>query len=217
MRFRDRRDAGRQLAARLEREVLHQPLVLALPRGGVPVAAEIASTIRAPLDVLVVRKVGAPHHREFGIGAVAEGDVTIRDDVAMRAVGVTIDQFDDLAAEERRELARRVDRYRPDRALPEFVDHDVVLVDDGLATGVTAEAAIASVRAAGARRVLLVAPVAAGDTATRLGGLAEIVCLATPKRFMAVGEWYDDFDQTGDAEVLLLLGEQQRPSGSEDP
>jgi putative phosphoribosyl transferase len=217
MRFRDRRDAGRQLAARLEREVLHQPLVLALPRGGVPVAAEIASTLRAPLDVLVVRKVGAPHHREFGIGAVAEGDVTVRDEAALRAVGVTIEQFDGLADEERRELARRVDRYRPDRPLPHVADHDVILVDDGLATGVTAQAAIASVRAAGARRVLLVAPVAAADTAARLGELAEVVCLATPKRFMAVGEWYDDFDQTGDAEVLRLLTEQQSPTGSEDP
>jgi predicted phosphoribosyltransferase len=176
--------------------------VLALPRGGVPVAYEIAQTIRAPIDVLVVRKVGAPQHREFGIGAIAEGGITVRDGAAMRMVGVSAEQFDRLASDERRELERRVRLYRGDRPLPDVTDRDVVLVDDGLATGVTAEAAILAVQRLGARRVVLAAPVSAADTATRLSAIADVVCLATPGRFSAVGEWYEDFGQTTDDEVL---------------
>lgn len=210
MRFRDRRDAGLQLAARLQEQAPHDPVVLALPRGGVPVAAEIAHTIGAPLDVLVVRKVGAPQHKEFGIGAVAEGGVTIRDEAAMRMVGVSADRFEQLAADERCELERRVLLYRGDRALPDLTDRDVVLVDDGLATGVTAEAAIVAVQSLGARRVVLAAPVSAADTASRLSAKADVVCLVAPARFSAVGEWYEDFDQTTDSEVLDLLDRARR-------
>jgi predicted phosphoribosyltransferase len=205
MRFRDRRDAGLQLATRLQQESLHVPVVLALPRGGVPVAFEIAQSIGAPLDVLVVRKVGAPQHREFGIGAIAEGGVTVRDEAAMRMVGVSAERFEQLASEERSELDRRVRLYRGDRALPELADRHVVLVDDGLATGVTAEAAIAAVRGLEARRIVLAAPVSAADTAARLAEIAEVVCLATPAGFSAVGEWYENFGQTSDAEVLDQL------------
>lgn len=211
MRFRDRRDAGRQLAARLQTETLHEPVVLALPRGGVPVAYEIALTIGAALDVFVVRKVGAPKHPEFGIGAIAEGDVTVRDEAAMRLVGASEQRFEQIAHDERRELARRVRLYRGDRALPDPAQHDVVLVDDGLATGVSAEAAIVAMRARHARRVVLAVPVAAADTAARLGASAEIVCLVTPPRFSAVGEWYDDFGQTTDDEVLALLARARQP------
>jgi putative phosphoribosyl transferase len=205
MRFRDRHDAGLQLATRLQAEALHDPVVLALPRGGVPVAFEIARTIECPLDVLVVRKVGAPQHREFGIGAIAEGGVTVRDEAAMRMVGVSAERFEQLASDERRELDRRVRLYRGDRALPNLAGRDVVLVDDGLATGVTAEAAIHAARELGADRVVLAAPVSAADTAARLSAIAELACLATPARFSAVGEWYDDFGQTTDDEVLDLL------------
>jgi putative phosphoribosyl transferase len=205
MRFRDRSDAGCQLATRLQADQLRDPVVLALPRGGVPVAFEIARAMNAPLDVLVVRKVGAPQHREFGIGAIAEGGVTVRDEAAMRMVGVSPDRFDQLAEEERRELDRRVRLYRGDRALPDVADVDVVLVDDGLATGVTAEAAIAAVASLAARRVVLAAPVSAADTASRLSALADVVCLATPARFSAVGEWYEEFGQTTDQEVIELL------------
>ena len=205
MRFRDRRDAGCQLAARLQSEALRDPVVFALPRGGVPVAFEIAQTCDAPLDVFVVRKVGAPHHREFGIGAIAEGGITVRDDAAMRMVGVSGDRFEQLADDERVELARRVRLYRGDRRLPAPPDHDIVLVDDGLATGVSAEAAIVALQALRARRVVLAVPVSATDTATRLAAKAQVVCLNAPARFSAVGEWYDDFGQTTDAEVLDLL------------
>jgi predicted phosphoribosyltransferase len=169
------------------------------------VASEIARTIGAPLDVLVVRKVGAPQHREFGIGAIAEGGVTVRDESAMRMVGVSAERFEQLAEDERRELERRVRLYRGDRALPDVTGHDVVLVDDGLATGVTAEAAIHAVRGLGARRVVLAAPVSAADTAARLATIADVICVATPARFSAVGEWYDDFGQTSDSEVLEVL------------
>ena len=210
MRFRDRRDAWLQLAARLQEQAPHDPVVLALPRGGVPVAAEIAHTIGAPLDVLVVRKVGAPQHKEFGIGAVAEGGVTVRDEAAMRMVGVSADRFEQLAADERCELDRRVLLYRGDRALPDLTDRDVVLVDDGLATGVTAEAAIVAVESLGARRVVLAAPVSAADTASRLATKADVVCLVASARFSAVGEWYEDFDQTTDSEVLDLLDRARR-------
>ena len=120
MRFRDRRDAGLQLATRLQQEALRAPVVLALPRGGVPVAFEIAQSIGGPLDVLVVRKVGAPQHREFGIGAIAEGGVTVRDEAAMRMVGVSAERFEQLASEERSELDRRVRLYRGDRPLPDL-------------------------------------------------------------------------------------------------
>jgi predicted phosphoribosyltransferase len=207
MRFHDRHDAGRRLAEALAGEALREPTVLALPRGGVPVAYEIAVALSAPLDVLVVRKVGAPHHREFGIGAVAEGGVTVRDQHAARSVGVSPARFEELAADERRELERRVAHYRGDRPLPELGERDVVLVDDGLATGVTAEAAIVAALRAGARRIVLAAPVSAADTAVRLREQAELVCLTTPARFLAVGEWYDDFDQTSDEEVQRLLAE----------
>jgi putative phosphoribosyl transferase len=205
VRFRDRRDAGLQLATLLRTEALDDPVVLALPRGGVPVAYEIAQAIAAPIDVLVVRKVGAPQHREFGIGAIAEGGVTVRDEAAMRMVGVGAERFDQLAADELRELERRVQLYRGDRPLPDVTDRDVVLVDDGLATGVTAEAAILAVQRRGAHRVVLAAPVSAADTATRLSAIADVVCLATPARFSAVGEWYEDFGQTTDDEVLEHL------------
>jgi predicted phosphoribosyltransferase len=176
----------------------------------VPVAFEIAQSIGGPLDVLVVRKVGAPQHREFGIGAIAEGGVTVRDEAAMRMVGVSAERFEQLASEERSELDRRVRLYRGDRPLPDLADRDVVLVDDGLATGVTAEAAIAAVRGLEARRVVLAAPVSAADTAARLAAIAEVVCLATPAGFSAVGEWYENFGQTSDAEVLDLLARARR-------
>jgi len=210
MRFRDRRDAGCQLAARLQAEALRDPVVLALPRGGVPVGFEIARSCDAPLDVFVVRKVGAPHHREFGIGAIAEGGVTVRDDNAMRMVGVSAPRFEQLADDERVELARRVHLYRGDRALPDPAHHDVVLVDDGLATGVSAEAAIAALHARDARRVVLAVPVSAPDSAARLSGVAEVLSLLTPSRFSSVGEWYEDFGQTTDDEVIDLLARGER-------
>jgi putative phosphoribosyl transferase len=206
MRFRDRRAAGKQLAGLLRHIDLAEPLVLALPRGGVPVGHEIASALGAPLDVLVARKVGAPGHPEYGIGAIAEGGGVVVDPHALEMLGITDEDFARLADAERIELERRVASYRGSRPLPDLAGRDVVLVDDGLATGVTAEAAIQAIRSLHARRLVLAAPVCAPDTADRLGRLAdEVVCVMRPEGFAAVGQWYERFDQTTDDEVMALL------------
>jgi putative phosphoribosyl transferase len=206
MPFRDREDAGHRLAERLTGLELHRPVVLALPRGGVPVAAPVAAALDAPLDVFVSRKVGAPGHEEFGIGAIAEGSDEVISSAAAARVGVSPEQMNSLAAAQREELERRVRRYRGDRDLPALADRDVVLVDDGLATGVTAEAALRSLRRVGPRRLILAIPVSAPDTAERLKSLADtVLCLECPPDFAAVGFWYEQFDQTTDDEVLALL------------
>lgn len=207
MGFVDRRDAGRRLAAVLASRDLESPVVLALPRGGVPVAAEIARVLHAPLDVFVVRKVGAPGHPEYGIGAIAEGS----DDVVWAPHATGVYDLDDprvvaTVAAERREVARRVEQYRPDRALPDLSARDVVLVDDGLATGVTAEAAVRALRRMHPRSVVLAVPVGAPDAVRRLSDVADVECIETPRDFRAVGLHYDDFRQVGDEEVRALLG-----------
>jgi predicted phosphoribosyltransferase len=203
-RFRDRADAGRQLADRLPTDLI-DPIVLALPRGGVPVGKAVAARLGAPLDVLVARKIGAPGHEELGIGAIAEGGAMVGSEL-VRALRLSADEFEALAERERGELARRVERYRGDRARPAVHARDVVLVDDGLATGVTAEAALLAVRAEGPRRLVLAIPVCSPDTARRLVPPAdEVVCVLAPRDLVAVGLWYDDFTQTTDAEVLELL------------
>lgn len=206
MRFRDRADAGRRLAEQVAGLGLRDAVVLALPRGGVPVAYEVAVLLGAPLEVFVARKVGAPHRREYGIGAIAEGGVVVTNAAAIRALQLSPEQFEALAAEERRELDRRVDQYRHGRSLPALDERDVVLVDDGLATGVTAEAALEGLRILRPRRLVLAAPACARDTAARLAPLVDdVACVLSPHDFYAVGQWYDRFDQTTDDEVLDLV------------
>lgn len=206
MRFRNRTDAGRRLAEQVRHYELRDPVVLALPRGGVPVAVEVAAALEAPLDVFVARKVGVPGHPERGIGAVAEGGATVMDSFALQVLGLSTTQFDTLVADEEAELDRRVRRYRGTRVLPQLEQCDIILVDDGIATGVTAEAALRALRAHDPGRLLLAVPVCAPGTATRLGTVAdEVVCVIAPAEFYAVGEWYDDFGQTSDEEVLQLL------------
>lgn len=204
--FRDRTDAGRQLAEALRGKVEPPAIVLALPRGGVPVAAEVAEALDAPLDVIGVRKVGAPGRPELGVGAVAEGGGLVLDEGILGHLGLGEQDVDDTIAAERREVSRRVERYRDGRPLPDLRGKTVVVVDDGLATGVTARAALRAVRNQQAARVVLAVPVCSpagqGDLAREAD---EVVCVMAPARFMAVGEWYRDFGQTSDDEVLEVL------------
>lgn len=215
MTFRDRHDAGRLLAERLT-EVLDpaslvDPLVLGLPRGGVPVAFEVARALDAPLDVFVSRKLGAPRQPELGIGAVAEGGVRVLDEATVRAVGATPEDLERITAREHAELERRVAHYRLGRSLPPLAGRDVIVVDDGLATGVTASAAVAALRATDAARVVLAVPVAAADTAAKLraDGVV-VVSVIEPEDLRAVGRWYDHFEQTSDEQVLDLLARAAR-------
>ena len=216
--FKDRKDAGERLAQRLEREHLENPVVLALPRGGIPVGELVAAALGAPFEPFVARKLGAPGHAEFGIGAIAEGsDHVVVSDAAAR-LGLTDDDLAQQADTERPELERRVSTYRRGRPLPSLEDRDVVLVDDGLATGVTAEAALGALRRHQPRRLILAVPVCAPDTAARLGALADdVICLEAPEDFAAVGRWYDRFDQTTDEEVLDVLGRYADGSGGQGP
>lgn len=213
MRFRDRRDAGRRLAERVVEANLSDPVVLALPRGGVPVALEVARALDAPLEVFVARKVGAPHHPEFGIGAVAEGGGRVVDHGVLRRLGLSEAGFGELARRQEDELRARVDRYRAGRPLPDIHGRSVVLVDDGLATGVTAEAALRGLLPRQPHRLVLAVPVCAAQTAERLASLAEVIWVLQPTEFRAVGEWYAWFDQTTDAEVLRCLS--AAPSGAD--
>ncbi|TDD69853.1 phosphoribosyltransferase [Jiangella aurantiaca] len=204
--FRDRDDAGRRLGERLSALTFRDPIVLALPRGGVPVAARVAAALDAPLEVFVARKVGAPSHPEFGIGAIAEGSDEVVVTSAADRLGLGSDDLEALVDDERAELARRVDRYRGAAPLPDLEARDVILVDDGLATGVTAEAALRSLRGFRPHRLLLATPVCSPDSAERLAAIADdVVCAAAPEDLFSIGAYYDDFSQTTDDEVVDLL------------
>jgi putative phosphoribosyl transferase len=205
--FRDRRDAGRRLAARL----VHlggdpRLLVLGLPRGGVPVAAEVAAALRAPLDVYVVRKLGVPDQPELAMGALASGGVRVMNEQVVASALVAPEEVEAVVWTESRELERRERELRGERPAPAVAGHTVVLVDDGVATGSTMRAAITALRALAARRVVVAVPVAAPDTAAELEAEAEeVVCVATPYPFVAISVWYDDFTQTGDEEVRAIV------------
>lgn len=205
--FADRRAAGRLLAERLWRELpLDDPVVLALPRGGVPVAREVADLLSAPLDVLVTRKIGYPFQPELGVGAIVEGAEPLYDDVLLGRLRLTRLDLGRVLGRERAELARRVAVYRGGRPPPPVAGREVILVDDGLATGVTATAALRALRARSARRTVLAVPVAAPASAAAVQYEADdVVTLITPHSFRAVGEWYGSFGQLTDADVLALL------------
>jgi putative phosphoribosyl transferase len=206
VRFRDRAEAGRRLAERLGEVGAEQPVVVGLPRGGVPVAAEIARSLGSPLDVLVVRKLGHPQQPELGLGAIGEGGTRVLNERLIAHLRVSRDALQEIAAREDVELARRIALYRGDRPRAPVAGRTVVLVDDGLATGFTARAAVEVLRQAGARKVVLAIPVAPRDTVTELRRVAdEVVCLEAPARFRSIGEWFDDFHQVRDTEVNNLI------------
>ena len=215
VRFVDRRDAGRRLAALLERFRDQRPVVVGIPRGGVPVAAEVAHELGAPLDVVVVRKIGAPQNPEFAIGALAEGGVRVVDDQTVHAVGISDVELQVLIARAESELSGRVRRYRGARDPAELRGRTVILVDDGLATGRSALAAVQSLRKRGAARVILAVPVAAFYSVEELRDqLDEIVCVEEPDDLWAVGFWYENFLPTTDEEVNALLAATTLPSPS---
>jgi putative phosphoribosyl transferase len=204
--FRDRSDAGRTLAQALVSHIDEDVLVLALPRGGVPVAFEVAQRLAAPLDVFLVRKLGVPGHEELAMGAIASGGIQILNQPLITRLGVSHRLVADTIVRERRELLRREHVYRDGRPPPEVADRTVILIDDGLATGSTMKAAVAGLRKLGPGRIVVAVPVGAAEACAELRAeVDEVVCLATPSPFHGVGLWYADFRQIDDAAVHTLL------------
>lgn len=205
--FDDRRHGGRVLAELL-RSSGEEPgtVVLALPRGGVPVAFEVATALGAPLDVFTVRKLGVPGHRELAMGAIASGGTRVLNEPVLRALGLRNTDVDRVEREERAELERREARYRQGRPPLDVAGRRVIVIDDGVATGSTMEAALIALRQLRPARLVMATPAASADACRRLEGVAdEVVCAATPEPFRAVGAWYRRFDQTSDEEVEELL------------
>jgi predicted phosphoribosyltransferase len=210
MQFHDRAHAGRELAGRLrieqEKGMLPEPLVLALPRGGVTVAQEVAAALGAPLDVLVVRKIGVPHQEELGVGAIVGDDEPLYDHRLLDRLGLDPSELTPVVERERAELRRREHRYRQGRPPPDLRGRTVIVVDDGLATGSTARAALRFVRRRGPDRLVLAVPVGSPDATDQVRADAdEVLCLQRPPGFIAVGHFYDDFEQLTDEDVLRAL------------
>lgn len=204
--FADRRQAGRELAPLLQPLAGRAPVILALPRGGVPVAVEIALALGAQMDLLTVRKLGAPHNPEFGVGAVCEDGTVVLDREVCERLRLRQEQIDDVVRREHRELERRVELYRDGWEPMDVRGRTVILVDDGLATGLSALAAVRAVRRRGAGRVIVAAPVGSAQAAAMLGREAdEVICAQTPPDLGGVGLWYVDFAPVSDAEVLALM------------
>jgi putative phosphoribosyl transferase len=205
--IKDRTAAGKALADALNVYRGRADLiVLALPRGGVPVAREVASSLGAPLDLMLVRKLGVPGQRELAMGAIASGGIRVMNEDIVRFIGITPREIDQVEAEERKELQRREQAYRGDRPWPELAGQCVILIDDGLATGATMRAAVEAVRTRAPAEIVVAVPVAPPDTIAKLRELADaVICLAEPEPFQAIGLWYVDFSQVSDDEVRDLL------------
>jgi putative phosphoribosyl transferase len=206
-RFRDRTEAGERLAAKLS-AYAHRPdvLVLGLPRGGVPVAYEVARALNVPLDIIVVRKLGVPGEEELAMGAIALGGVRVLNRDVVQMLGLSQTVIDAVAAKEQRELTRREQLYRRDRPMPEIRGRTILLVDDGIATGATMRAAIAAVRQQEPAHVVVAVPVAAAATCDDLRAEGnDVVCVQEPEALFAIGFWYEEFRQTTDGEIQMLL------------
>jgi putative phosphoribosyl transferase len=207
MRFRNRSEAGRLLAQALERyKDQLDVLVLALPRGGVPVAYEVATNLNAPLDVFIVRKLGVPGHEELAMGAIASGGIRALNTAVIKQLNIPRSAIEAVAAHEQQELERRERLYRGQKASLNIQDRTIILVDDGLATGSTMKAAVAALRQQNPRKIIVAVPTAPAETCNELQDEAdEVICAVTPEPFYAVGQWYENFEQTTDAEVTELI------------
>ena len=212
-RFRDRREAGRALAEELTAYAgRNEVVVLALPRGGVPVAYEVARRLQAPLDVFVVRKLGLPGHEELAMGAIASGGTRVLNEDVVGGLGIPASVVDAVARMEQEELERRERLYRGDRPVTPVAGQTVILVDDGLATGATMRAAVEAIRQRGPERIVVAVPVASPQTCAEMAAVAdEAVCALQPPALQAVGQWYEDFSQTDDTEVRALLEAAREP------
>ena len=206
--FADRIEAGRMLAERLVKKQYEDPVVLALPRGGVPVAAQVAEALQAPLDLVLVRKIGVPYQPELALAAIVDGEhpeVVVNEDV-QRHAGISEKEFERVKANEVKELERRREKYLQDRERIPIEGKTVIVIDDGIATGATARAALLGLRRGNPKKLVLAVPVAPPDTVRRLRAeVDDLVCLETPSPFFAIGAFYRDFDQTSDREVIDLL------------
>jgi putative phosphoribosyl transferase len=208
MEFQDRSDAGRRLAKALASYKKRHPIVLALPRGGVPVAAEVAAALDAPLDLILVRKIGVPTQPELAMGAVVDGaaPIVVRNDEVIELSGTTSDEFEATCARELEEIERRRQLYLGDRARAEIAGQVVIVVDDGIATGATTRAALQAIRNRKPKELVLAVPVAPPDTIAQLRGEVDaLICLETPELFGAIGYFYRDFRQVSDQEVIAIL------------
>lgn len=207
--FEDRRDAGRKLATHLSHYAgQHDVIVLGLPRGGVPVAYEVAESLRAPLDIFVVRKLGVPGHSELAMGAIASGGVRVLNENVVQSLRISHEAIEHMAAREQTELERRERTYRGDQPRPDLQGRTAILVDDGLATGASMHAAVKALRAHDPDRVVVAVPTAPPETCAEFESeVDEVVCATTPRPFYGVGAWYRDFSQTTDREVRILLEE----------
>jgi putative phosphoribosyl transferase len=210
--FENRVDAGRQLAERLSASFTNEDIfILALPRGGVPVAFEVAKKLHAPMTVFLVRKLGLPGEEELAMGALAENGVTVMNERIVEEYNISQSQIDSVVRKETEELKRRLRVYREDQQLPDLRDKIVILVDDGIATGSTAQAAVKALRHLSPKKLILAAPVAAEDALEMLSPLVdETCCLSSPAVFFGIGQFYEDFSQTTDEQVLTLLGRSAR-------
>jgi putative phosphoribosyl transferase len=218
MLFRDRADAGAQLARKLRTYTFVDPIIMALPRGGVPVAKKISEELQIPLDVLVVRKIGVPGHKELGVGAVTEEGLMMFNDELMKRLQLTPEMLELVIDRETEELERRVKRYRSGRPLPSIRNRDVILVDDGLATGYTAAVAVQYLHGKGAREVTLAVPVCGLDSECLLEHYADhVLCLKRREPLFSVGFWYENFEQTTDREVIDLLNGFEQDGHSSPP